>query len=373
MNQEKKNWVNRIAEACVGCGECAESCRILTELGESPGSIAARGVESYEAYWCALCGKCEAACSLELSPYRMFEQRRVEAVRNDEIDLDEYKYLFPDRAMTVMSTFKDYYGIDYSELNDSSPTETAFFPGCTMLTYSPKLTKKIYESLSHKYNNPLFLDNCCGIPMYHIGLPERGDKIKAELWEKVHLLGVKRIIIACPNCYYLFKKEPIYHDIQIISIYEALREEFIPNQSRNVYAIHDSCPDRFEGTYAKHVREALDRAGIQRVEMKHHGRNSVCCGSSGQLGHFRPEWATEHEEQNLEEAKNAGADILLAYCHACVLNFGGIAVNKIKVRHALNILLGFDEDYNEVKGKAAAMFEGEEGYELYLKLFEDPQ
>lgn len=167
-----------------------------------------------EAYGCALCGKCEAMCPRGLSPWRMFEQRRVEAVKQGEITIEEYQYLFPDRAVTVMSIFREYYGIDYSDLN-------------------------------------------------------------------------------------------------------------------------------------------------------------TCCGSSGQLGHFRPEWAAEHEVQNLEEAGKAGAGTLLAYCHACVLNFGNIADSKIKVHHALNTLLGFEEDYSEIKDKAAQMFEGEKGYELYLKLFQE--
>ncbi|WP_072771730.1 heterodisulfide reductase-related iron-sulfur binding cluster [Desulfitobacterium chlororespirans] len=370
LNQEK-GWAKRIAAECLDCGRCAESCRILTELNESPGQIARRGIEMDEAYGCALCGKCEAMCPLGLSPWRMFEQRRVEAVKQGEITIEEYQYLFPDRPDTVMSMFREYYGIDYSELNTSLPAQTGFLPGCTMLTYSPELTKRVYAALAKKYETVLFLDHCCGIPMYHIGLPERGDKIKGELREKARHLGVKRLITACPNCYYQFKKEAAFQDVEIITVYEALADEFIANQGSEVYAIHDSCPDRFEGIFGSQVREALDRGNYRRTEMKHHGKNSVCCGSSGQLGHFRPEWAAEHEVQNLEEAGKAGADTLLAYCHACVLNFGNIADHKSKVRHALNTLLGFEENYDEVKGKAAAMFEGEEGYERYLKLFQD--
>ncbi|WP_019850056.1 (Fe-S)-binding protein [Desulfitobacterium sp. PCE1] len=370
---QAKNWAKKIAEECLSCGECSDSCRILTELNESPATIASRGPESHEAYGCALCGRCEAVCSLGLSPFRMFEQRRIKAVKNGEIDLHEYQYLFPDRAVTVMSLFKEFYNIDYSDLNCSHPADTAFLPGCTMFTYSPKLTRQVYETLTELYENPLLFDNCCGIPMYHIGLPERGDKIKAELREKVRQLGVKRLVIACPNCFYQFSNEDSFKDVEIITVYEALLEKFDSHQSSEVYSIHDSCPDRFEGIFAKQVREALDRAGYQRVEMKHHGRESVCCGSSGQLGHFRPEWATEHEVQNLDEAKAAGADSLLAYCHACVLNFGNIADSSIKVRHALNVLLNFEENYDEVKIEAAKMFEGEAGEARYYRLFEDPE
>lgn len=372
MVNEEKDWTEEISEKCLECGECSESCGILTELNEYPALIASRGISTEEAFGCALCGKCEAQCKLGLSPFRMFEQRRVEAVKNGEININEYRYLFPDRPINVMSIFREYYGIDYGEMNTTLPSDTGFFPGCTMLTYSPELTKKVYETLTKLHQNLVFFNNCCGLPMYQIGLPENGDKIKEEVREKARKLGVKRLVIACPNCYYQFKKEVNFENLEIITVYEALQDYFVPNQGTEIYTVHDSCPDRFERIIGNQVREALDRIGCQRAEMKHRGSNSICCGSSGQLGHFRPEWAKENELKNLEEAEKAGADILLAYCHACVLNFGNVSKYRIKVRHVLNILLGFEEDYDEIKGKANEMFLGEEGVDLYNKLFEDP-
>ncbi len=371
--KKKQDWGKEIAENCIECNECAESCRLLTHLEESPKAIALRGVTFDDSYGCALCGKCDTACPLDLSPFRMFEEGRIQAVKNGELELYEYQYLFPDRPVTVMSIFRDYYGIDYSELNETNPGDTAFLPGCSMLTYSPKLTKMVHKTLEKEYPNLVFFDNCCGIPMYHIGLPERGDKLKAQARSKARELGVKRFIIACPNCYYQFKNAKDFQDLEIMTVYEALKDHFVPSQNSKVYAIHDSCPDRFEGIYAKEVREALDQAGYKRVEMKHHGKDSVCCGSSGQMSHFHPDWSTEHEVQNLKEAEEAGADTLLAYCHACVLNFGNIDERKVEVRHVLNTLLGFEENYDEVKGMAGKMFEGEEGEELYMKLYEDPE
>lgn len=370
--QEQRNWQEAIAEACTKCGECRESCRLLTKLNETPGDIVARGVTADDAYGCALCGKCEAVCRRGLSPYKMFEQRRIDAAANGEIDVDEYFYIFPDRPVTVMSLFREYYGIDYSDLNSISRSKVGFLPGCSLMTYSPGLTRKIYETLAQRYKDPVFLDNCCGLTMYHIGLPGRGDQIKADLREKLRAFGTKELVVACPNCYYQLKGEVAYRDVQLITVYEALEQYFTPsNGGQEIYAVHDSCPDRFEGVFAEQVRAQLDRLGYRRVEMEHHGRNSVCCGSSGQLGHFHPDWAKEHEVQNLEEAKSAGATTLLAGCHACVLNFGDSANGSIKVQHVLNVLLGFEENYDDVKKMAADMFKGEEGEELYLRLFDD--
>ncbi|MFA6808782.1 MAG: (Fe-S)-binding protein [Eubacteriales bacterium] len=368
MNNEKRDWEKELIEHCTGCGSCSESCRILTEINETPGQIASRGLTVDEAFSCALCGKCEAVCPEGLSPYRMFEKRRVEAVAKKEIDVNEYCYLFPDRSVNVMSIFRDYYGVDYSECNLSLPADTGFFPGCTMMTYSPGLTKKIYNSISKTYSNPVLFTECCGLPMYQIGLPERGDKMKENLLIKIKQLGVKRLIIACPNCYYQFKKNEAFKDIELLTVYEVLKDYFVFNQEDNCkYAVHDSCPDRFEGIFAKQVREALDSAGCQRVEMKHKGIDSICCGSSGQLGHFKPEWSKEHELQGLKEAAEAGADIMIAYCQACVLNFGNVS-SDIKVRHALNILLKFEEDYDAVKKSAAEIFQGPDSLEIWEKL-----
>lgn len=207
MNEERsQDCKNKIIEQCMGCRTCLESCRVLTEINEDPASIALRGINVSEAFSCALCGKCEAVCPLGLSPYHMFEQRRIEAVKNKEMDVNEYRYLFPDRDVTVMSIFRDYYGINYNDLNSSVPSDTAFFPGCTIMTYSPGLTRKVHEILGQKYKDPILFTECCGLPMYQIGLPERGDKIKEGILAKASSLGVKRFIVACPNCYYQFKK-----------------------------------------------------------------------------------------------------------------------------------------------------------------------
>ncbi|HZK43293.1 MAG TPA: (Fe-S)-binding protein [Syntrophomonadaceae bacterium] len=361
-----------ITTKCLDCEKCLVNCFLINEINERPREIAERKPTVDEAFSCALCGLCATMCTASLNIGEMFNLKRVEAIKIGQIDADDYCYIFPDRPETVMSTFRDYYKVDYSKMNKDIPSETAFLPGCTLMTYSPNLTKEIYETLAKDNNNPLFFEDCCGLTMYHIGLPERGDKIKESLREKARILGVKKIITACPNCYYQLKDEAAFKDIQILTVYEALKDHFVQADGQETYAVHDTCPDRFEGIFGKHVRENLDLMGYKRVELKNCGKNAVCCGSSGQLGHFRPELAKEHELKNIADAEEIGADILLSSCHACVLNLGDVDDRKVQIKHALNILLGFEEDYSQIKSKAGAMFEGEEGEELYFRLFDDP-
>lgn len=384
--EKKKDPVKELIEQCIGCGECSENCLLLKEIDQDPGIIAARGVGIDEAFACALCNLCEAVCPLDLSPGRMFELKRQEAVANAEVDIDQYRYLFPDRPVNVMSLFREVYGVDYSDLNQTIAGETAFFPGCTMMSYSPYLCRAVFNTMSERYSDMVFFTECCGKPLYQLGLEYRGANNRDRLREKISRLGIKRIVVACPNCYYELRKAQFDQIVELITIYEVLKEPGSRFKNSNEYrgraevsvakkiplscTVHDSCPDRFEGVFAKQAREALEENGYQIVEMEHSHQRTICCGSGGQISHFRPDFAEQFVNIRLEEAEKTGADQLVAYCHSCVLNFGKNP-SGIKVRHVLNLLLDFEEDYSGVKNKTREMFEGPEGEENWKKIMQE--
>ncbi|HZK43283.1 MAG TPA: (Fe-S)-binding protein [Syntrophomonadaceae bacterium] len=368
-DNEEKNPINELIEQCSDCGACSDICSLLEEIGESPATIAARGATVEEAFSCSLCELCESVCPLDLSPVQMFQAKRNEAVANDEIDIDDYRYLFPDRPMNVMSLFRQVYGVDYQDLNQTKVTKTAFFPGCTMMTYSPDLTRKVFATLSKSYSDIVFLEDCCGKPLYQIGVTKRGDKNREHLRDKIKSLGIKRLVVACPNCYYELRKVFSEFDIELLTVYEVFKEQGHKTTSNNMRkcTVHDSCPDRFDGIFGQQVRQALREANFPILEMEHSQETTICCGSGGQLSHFRPDFAEELVELRLEEAKKTGAEILIAYCHSCVLNFARDP-SGIKVMHVLNLLLDFEEDYDGVKNKAGEMFEGPAGVENWEKI-----
>lgn len=383
---EKKDPVNELTEQCTGCGACSENCFLLKEIDQDPGTIAARGAGSDEAFACSLCNMCEAVCPLNLSPAKMFELKREEAVANAEIDIDQYRYLFPDRPVNVMSLFREVYKVDYTDLNQTIAGDTAFFPGCTMMSYSPDLCREVFRTLSEIYSDMVFFTDCCGKPLYQLGLESRGAKSREQLREKISRLGIKRMVVACPNCYYELRKAHLDQMVELITIYEVLKEQGSRTKNNNdcgkraeisagknislSCTVHDSCPDRFEGVFGKQVREALEEYGYRIIEMEHSQQRTLCCGSGGQISHFRPDFAEELVKLRLKEAEKTGADQLVAYCHSCVLNFGKNP-SGIKVRHVLNLLLDFEEDYSGVKNKAREMLEGPGGEENWEKIMQE--
>ncbi|WXJ94598.1 hypothetical protein MCACP_10730 [Neomoorella carbonis] len=353
-----------IAEKCTACGQCIASCLLLEEIGEAPLEIAGRGATVEEAFSCSLCELCTAVCPAGLSPAGMFAAKRTEAVANGEFPIYDYRYLYPDRELNTCKLYREKYNIHYQELPVDQEGEAAFFPGCTMLTYGSDLTRAAFHHLARLWPRMTLLTDCCGKPLYQMGLKERGENYTAYLKNKLKKLAVKILITACPNCFYELRNRLVPEGIEVMTIYE----NWGPGAAgTTLVTIHDSCPDRHEGIFARQVREALMNSGYRLVEMEHYGANTFCCGSGGQVSHFRPDLAMALTNRRLEEAGNTGAGILAGYCLSCVLNFARDA-NGLKVRHVLDLLFGQEKDYSEIKKRAKALYTGPEGEENWRRV-----
>lgn len=361
-----------INEDCISCGQCVSECKLLQRIDEDPTMIAKRGPSVQEAYACSLCGLCEAVCPVLLSMRNMFAETRTNAVECNFIDINEYRYMFPDRKINAVSLYREVNGINYDDLHADQEGSIAFFPGCTMLTYTPELIKELFVHLNKEYKNLTLNTDCCGLPLGQLGLQNRRDDYVRKVKLRLTNNGVKTLITACPNCYYQLR--PILEDteIKVITIYEALENAKIfekkeLNSQDTAITLHDSCPDRFYGVFAQQTRELLIGQGYQLIEMEHHRDKTICCGSGGQVTHFQPDLAEELVKARQEEADSSGAQILTGYCVSCVLNFARIPSN-IKVQHVLNLLLGIEQDYNGIKAKAKQLFEGPEGEKNWEKI-----
>lgn len=361
---------------CISCGNCIDECAFLEQTGEDPGEIAQRGPTSEEAYSCFLCGLCTQVCPSALNMKQMFNLKRAEAVENQEIDISEYSYLLPDRSVTAASLYREIENIDYTNLCMDAAAVTAFFPGCTMLTYAPGITTSTYKYIEKQYGETTMLTDCCGLPLSQMGAKERADLFIKDLKEKLQRLQIKTLITACPNCYYELKMQLADQEISIKTVYEILEKKptfiadgIVPHK-RETITIHDSCPDREKGVFGKQVREAFKEKGYSIVEMQHSQNHTLCCGSGGQVTHFQPDFSNNNMTNRVREAKKAQSDFLVSYCMACVLNFAMYS-EQVKSQHALNFLLNVEEDFSGVKEKSRAIFTGPDGEKNWERLLLD--
>ncbi len=362
-----ENKTAAIADKCRECGLCNEACLLLAELGESPKRLAARGVVPWEAFSCTLCGGCEAVCPAGLSPMELFAAGRRAAAKGN---LDDYRYLFPDRANNLMNVYRRYSGIDYSDLAPPGETASAFFPGCTMLTYAPDLTREVFARLRDAGGCGGLIGECCGKPLAQLGLAPRADATAAGLLARLKALSVRELVVACPGCYYELRSLLRPAGIGLRTVYEALGDRLAGAAGGKLCTVHDSCPDRFEGLFGRQVRGLLAKGGFGLVEMEHSRKSTICCGSGGMISHFRPDRTAELVTARLEEARATGAGVLVSYCLSCTLKFAA-AADGIAAEHALSLLLGRREDFAAARKKAAAMLEGPQGAALWAEIMAD--
>lgn len=360
--------MSNILEECVECGACIKTCELLKEIGQPPSLLEKQGVTVNEAFSCSLCGACETVCPVGLSPKKLFADSRRTAVNKGDLDISDYRYLFPDRKNNVMNTYRNYYGIDYSDIESDSQASTVFFPGCTLLTYSPGLTREIYDRLKNSGECQEIWTECCGKPLDQMGLQQRYEVVQKRLIESAEQRNINKIITACPGCYYELKSifQPL--GINVLTVYEVMN--FEPYTGKGACTIHDACPDRLEGRFARQVRQALEQCGFSIIEMEHSKEHTICCGSGGQLSHFRPDLKEKLVNFRLDEARHSGADILVGYCLSCVLNFDSRA-SEFPVTHVLNLLLNQRGDFSGAKERAQQMLAGTKGEKIWEKIMAD--
>ena len=203
-----------------------------------------------------------------------------------------------------------------------------------------------------------------------MGLQNRLQQARSNLQTFVRERNIKRIISACPGCHYELQEVFQASDVSIQTVYEVLDlGDRVGNDSR-LYTVHDSCPDRFAGIFGVQIRQVLNQCGFSITEMIHHKAHTLCCGSGGQLSHFRPDLVEKLVEMRQNEARLTGADILVGYCLSCVLKYES-KMADIPVTHALNLLLGVEEDFRGAKERATNMLSGSCGEAIWEEIMDD--
>jgi len=88
------------------------------------------------------------------------------------------------------------------------------------------------------------------------------------------------------------------------------------------YTYHDPCYlGRHNGVYDD-PREAIDGIpGLKRVEMTGNCRDrSFCCGGGGLMLFYEPEEEQRMGVVRVEQARKAGADVIVTACPYCMVN-----------------------------------------------------
>lgn len=353
LAKEGKPYMNpppSIIEKCTECRLCVDECFFLSKHNKTPKEIAeeiAKSVDVDKGYVreCFLCSLCRAICPLDLDfPSVILQARRGLSATWKSIDMC-YRLSLPDDPLFIIDAYKRHKNINYQSLRKKN-FKYAFFPGCAMSCYSPEATMRIYEMLVKKLNEVSLIDSCCGRPLNDIGLNGRASKWLLKLESSLKERGCEAIITACPSCYYYLRSK-LQGKFKFLTVYQIVGNMLKVELGNSKVTIHDSCPDRFEGVFAQHVR-ALFTPASKIVEMNHNKERTMCCGSGGLVSCVDPNLPLAASEARAKEFSETGADLMIVYCYVCAQMFWA-SQPGIKTKHVLDLALKTRDASEEVK------------------------
>ncbi|MCG6877591.1 MAG: (Fe-S)-binding protein [Deltaproteobacteria bacterium] len=329
--------LRQVQTECVECGLCQIECRFLQEYG-SPKQIAdgfdlLKEAHRTMAYACSLCHLCTAVCPKGLNPAAMFLEMRRAAVKYGLGPYPQHKRIL-DYELRGVSRRYTWYGLP-------AGCETVFFPGCTFTGTRPETTLAFYRYLKQYIPSAGIILDCCAKPSHDLGRQQRFQALFNEMKGFLIENGVKKVIVACPNCHQIFKQYA--GEIAVATAYEFMANDGIPTRREHPEAVtvHDPCALRFEAPVQLAVRQLLKKQGLTVQEMRHHGRNTLCCGEGGSAGCLAPELS---EQWGILRKKEGNGRRTFTYCAGCVSNMR----RRMPTGHLLDLMF---EPEKALKGR----------------------
>lgn len=322
ISEDTLEKIKRENEKCIGCNICMSGSPMLNDYCDSPLDLLGDMIDSGEVdseipYSCALCGYCNKVCTEDVDLMGVFAKLREDIVNNTdgrlpkELGYNSVKFHQKNSFSTRFST---------DILHKADQSSTVFFPGCSLVAYSPETVQKTYEYLRLYMNGLGIYLSCCGKPTNCMGFKDDFKNYYKSLEVEFKKKNIKRVITACPNCFVTIRDNS--PQIEVISLWEILRDIGIPEELKGIgndlemsLTVHDPCPTRLEVETHRAIRGILEELGIVVNEMKYNRENTLCCGSGG-MTHLTN--TALSEAQMDRRASESEDDHIITYCEECV-------------------------------------------------------
>ena len=97
----------------------------------------------------------------------------------------------------IFSAYRAIYGVGYPEFvslaqaaeHGPGLADTVFFPGCSLVSYAPELTRKVGRWLTAAGVSWALSDDCCGSPLMSAGLFDRAAALRGRILEQMRAAG----------------------------------------------------------------------------------------------------------------------------------------------------------------------------------------
>lgn len=315
MRKESSHYIEKCLESCIDCKKCMKNCPMIENYSSSPKSLLKRLAEGElmesAAYACCQCGYCEAVCPTNTPLMKVFTSIRAEA----------------QSKKSFFSIGKGDLAVGFHQRNSFSSfftgasqikSKKAFFPGCSLLSYSEEVVYKTYKHMKSIDSEMGLKIYCCGKPTLDMGKSDKFEERFKSVMQSLKNQGTQELIVACANCYEVFKK---YGDGMVVtSLWEWLRDNGVPKEcnyrGNNLkFALHDPCPIRKRKEIHEAVRELLDDIELHFEEFEYNKEKTLCCGAGAMVKLTETKLALKQMEKRVNQTK---CSHIVTYCESCV-------------------------------------------------------
>jgi Fe-S oxidoreductase len=325
-------------------------------------------------YACSLCGACDVGCkrNLDLEIELALEALRIKAVKDGKGPMPAHKKVakkIDEKHNRFGSLHENRKKWLTEDIKVAAKADVLYFVGCSAAYTSPEIARATAKILNVAGTSFMLMPDewCCGNILYSVGMIDEAKKLAKRNVEAVRKTGAKTLLVSCAEGYRMWKVDypkmlgiptselgfevvhltemaaelikkgalkfakPLdirltYHDSCSLS---RLSEPWIPwNGERGEWGMVSPGLERRRGTNGvyqapRDILEAIP--GLELVEMIRMKENAFCCGAGRGTQEAFPDFAAWAAEQRLVEAKEVGAEGIVATCPMCKDNFVRVA------------------------------------------------
>ena len=338
---------------CLECGKCTSICPVARyDSGFSPRTIIEHALLGFEddlvqnkkLFSCLTCYTCQPECPSDVDFPIFVREARSIAQDNGQYGICAHSGQLQSLARLMTSPAIKQNRLEWlsKEYRVSEDSDVLLWVGCAPY-FEPIFEDLEFSALdiiraSLKIMNllgiePKLLPNerCCGHDALWTGDVETFKRLAEHNAAQIKEAKVKKIVFSCPEGYRTFKLDyPNHVDLgcEVQHLSELLAEKIGQNpgisgklkEIKKKVTYQDPCRlGRHLGVYDAPRKVLESIPGIELIEMKHSGRESICCGTSAFTN--CDSYSNLLRAERLSEAAATGADVLITACPKCQTHF----------------------------------------------------
>jgi Fe-S oxidoreductase len=346
--EEVKASGGEVYKLCYQCGKCDVVCpwnrvrkfsirKIIREA-----SLGLTEIESEDIWRCTTCGTCPQKCPRGVEQIELGVSLRRVASAYDVFPAAVQPARIVRAGLLVEGNPLEGQRADRAAWAEglgvepfSEEMEVLYFVGC-YLSYDPRLKKvaRATAGILKKAGVPFGIlgekESCCGESIRKTGAEDVFKTLAKQNIKTFIDAGVKKIVVSSPHCLHTFKNEytefmahfEVIHISQYLAQLVAEGRLVLGGEYAKKVTFHDPCYLGRHNQVFDEPRQVLAALpGLELEEMVDSRESSLCCGGGGGRIWMDTPKGERFSELRLEQAREAGAQVLATSCPYCITMF----------------------------------------------------